>query len=101
MPELTKAMLAKMQSRKSALSAQTIDAIRTLRLRYHDIMALKGLPYREGDRPKDPYRKVMAKALRSFITDDNPPLEYRDVRDRQTGEVRYRIQFSTPHVRIK
>lgn len=73
MPRITKSMAARLAEHKPSLSQAALEAIDTLRIRYRDIMNLKGAPATPDSMPKGEYRRVMAAALHSFITPDNQP----------------------------
>ena len=73
MPRITKSMMARFAEQKSALSPAALETIETMRIRYRDIMNLKGVPATPDSMPKGEYRRVMAAALHSFITPDNHP----------------------------
>lgn len=62
MPRITKSMAARLAEHKPSLSQAALEAIDTLRIRYRDIMNLKGAPATPDSMPKGEYRRVMAAA---------------------------------------
>lgn len=73
MPRITKSMAARLAEHKPSLSQAALETIETMRIRYRDIMNLKGSPCHPGLHAEGEYRRVMAAALHSFITPDNQP----------------------------
>lgn len=73
MPRITKSIATRLAEHKPSLSQAALETIETMRIRYRDLMNLKGAPATPDSMPKGEYRRVMAAALHSFITPDNHP----------------------------